>query len=62
MDDPHANMNVLLYQDNNKPISQTLRNASHDLRPEPRNPQVAVSLWNNSTIDPNVQNGNLFAC
>jgi hypothetical protein len=33
-------------------VGQSLRNASYDLRSEPANPQVAVSPWFNSTIEP----------
>lgn len=29
----------------------SLRNASHDLRSEPSNPRYKVSIWNNATID-----------
>ena len=32
----------------------SLRNSSWDLRSEPPNPQVAVSPWQNSTIEPNL--------
>jgi len=35
-------------------VGQSLRNASWDLRSEPANPQVAVSPWFNSTIEPDV--------
>jgi hypothetical protein len=30
---------------------QSLRNASHDLRSEPSNPRYKVSIWNNATIE-----------
>ena len=30
---------------------QSLRNASHDLRSEPKNPRLKVSIWSNSTIE-----------
>ena len=30
---------------------QSLRNASHDLRSEPTNPRYKVGIWNNSTIE-----------
>jgi hypothetical protein len=40
-------------------VGQSLRNASHDLRSEPANPQVAVSPWFNSTIEPDT-NRKLF--
>eukprot|EP00798_Chlamydomonas_sp_ICE-L_P032769 gene32769-33832_t len=33
---------------------QSLRNASHDLRSEPSNPRYKVSIWNNSTIEPDL--------
>ena len=33
-------------------VGQSLRNASWDLRSEPPNPQVQVSPWQNSTIEP----------
>ena len=33
-------------------VGQTLRNANWDLRSEPPNPQVSVSVFNNSTIEP----------
>lgn len=33
---------------------QSLRNASHDLRQEPSNPRYKVSIWNNSTIEPDL--------
>jgi hypothetical protein len=32
-------------------VGQSLRNASHDLRSEPPNPQVIVSPWNMTTIE-----------
>jgi len=35
-------------------VGQSLRNASHDLRSEFANPQVAVSPWFNSTIEPDI--------
>jgi len=35
-------------------VGQSLRNASWDLRSEPPNPQVGVSPWLNSTIEPDV--------
>tara|TARA_B100001094_G_C18115951_1_gene764016 strand:+ start:755 stop:1402 length:648 start_codon:yes stop_codon:yes gene_type:complete len=34
--------------------SQTLRNASHDIRSEPPNPQKDVCAWNNTTISPDM--------
>ena len=33
-------------------VGQTLRNANYQLRSEPSNPQVKVSPWNMTTIDP----------
>jgi hypothetical protein len=33
-------------------VGQTLRNANYQLRSEPANPQVPVSVFNNSTIEP----------
>lgn len=35
-------------------VSSSLRNASHDLRSEVPNPQVPVSLWMQSTIQPDI--------
>jgi hypothetical protein len=35
-------------------VGQSLRNASWDLRSTPPNPQMAVSIFNNSTIEPDV--------
>jgi hypothetical protein len=35
-------------------IGQSLKNASWDLRSEPANPQVAVSIFNNSTYQPDL--------
>jgi hypothetical protein len=35
-------------------VGQSLRNASWDLRSEPANPQVTVSPWFNSTIEPDI--------
>ena len=35
-------------------VGQTLRNANYQLRSEPANPQVPVSVFNNSTIEPDV--------
>jgi len=35
-------------------VGQSLRNANWDLRSEPPNPQVSVSVFNNSTIEPDV--------
>lgn len=36
-------------------VGQSLRNANLQLRPEPANPQVGVSPWNQSTIEPDLQ-------
>ncbi len=33
-------------------VGQTLRNANYQLRSEPPNPQVKISPWNQTTIDP----------
>ena len=33
-------------------IGQSLRNANYQLRSDPPNPQVKVSIWNQSTIEP----------
>lgn len=33
-------------------VGQTLRNPNYQLRSEPPNPQVKVSVWNETTIDP----------
>jgi hypothetical protein len=35
-------------------VGQSLRNANYQLRSEPPNPQVPVSVFNNSTIEPDV--------
>ena len=35
-------------------VGQSLRNGSWDVRSEPANPQVAISPWFNSTIEPDV--------
>jgi hypothetical protein len=35
-------------------VGQSLRNANYQLRSEPANPQVPVSVFNNSTIEPDV--------
>lgn len=35
-------------------VGQSIRNASWDVRSEPANPQVALSPWFNSTIEPDV--------
>lgn len=36
-------------------IGQSLRNANQQLRSEPSNPQSQVSIWNQSTIEPDLQ-------
>lgn len=35
-------------------IGQSLRNANYQLRSDPPNPQVKVSIWNQTTIEPDV--------
>jgi hypothetical protein len=35
-------------------VGQSLRNANYQLRSEPANPQVPVSVFNISTIEPDV--------
>ena len=40
-------------------VGQSLRNANYQLRSEPPNPQVAVSVFSNSTIEPDVNRRNL---
>jgi len=35
-------------------VGQSLRNANHDLRSDPPNPQVIVSPWLNTTISPDL--------
>jgi hypothetical protein len=35
-------------------VGQTLRNANRQLRSEPPNPQVKVSPWNQTTIEPDI--------
>ena len=35
-------------------VGQSLRNANYQLRSEPPNPQVAVSVFNQTTIEPDV--------
>ena len=39
-------------------VGQSLRNANYQLRSEPANPQVPVSVFNNSTIEPDVNRRN----
>lgn len=36
-------------------VGQSLRNANQQLRSEPSNPQSQVSIWNQSTIEPDLQ-------
>lgn len=36
-------------------VGQSLRNANQQLRSEPPNPQMQVSVWNQSTIEPDLQ-------
>lgn len=36
-------------------VGQSLRNANQQLRSEPSNPQMQVSVWNQSTIEPDLQ-------
>jgi len=40
-------------------VGQSLRNANYQLRSEPPNPQVAVSVFNQTTIEPDVNRRNL---
>jgi hypothetical protein len=40
-------------------VGQTLRNANYQLRSEPPNPQVPVSVFLNSTIEPDVNRRSL---
>ena len=40
-------------------VGQSLRNANYQLRSEPPNPQVPVSVFQNSTIEPDVNRRNL---
>jgi hypothetical protein len=35
-------------------VGQSLRNGNLQLRSEPSNPQVPISIFNNSTIEPDV--------
>jgi hypothetical protein len=35
-------------------IGQSMRNANYQLRSDPPNPQVKVSIWNQSTIEPDI--------
>jgi len=49
-----ANVNLLKagYHIGIDTIGQTLRNANLQIRSEPPNPQMSVSIWNQSTIEP----------
>ena len=40
-------------------VGQSMRNANYQLRSEPPNPQVAVSVFNQSTIEPDINRRNL---
>lgn len=40
-------------------VGQTLRNANYQLRSEPANPQVPVSVFNNTTIEPDMNRRDL---
>lgn len=40
-------------------VGQSLRNANYQLRSEPANPQVAVSVFNQTTIEPDANRRNL---
>jgi hypothetical protein len=40
-------------------IGQSLRNANYQLRSDPPNPQVKVSIWNQSTIEPDANRRSL---
>lgn len=40
-------------------VGQSLRNANYQLRSEPPNPQVPVSVFNNSTIEPDINRRDL---
>ncbi len=40
-------------------VGQSLRNANYQLRSEPANPQVPVSVFNNSTIEPDMNRRDL---
>lgn len=40
-------------------VGQSLRNANYQFRSEPPNPQVAVSVFNQTTIEPDVNRRNL---
>ena len=40
-------------------VGESLRNANYQLRSEPPNPQVSVSVFNNSTIEPDINRRDL---
>lgn len=40
-------------------VGQSLRNGNYQFRSEPPNPQMPVSIWNQSTIEPDVNRRNL---
>jgi hypothetical protein len=40
-------------------IGQSMRNANYQLRSDPPNPQVKVSIWNQSTIEPDINRRSL---
>ena len=40
-------------------VGQSMRNANHQIRSEPANPQNAVSIWNSSTISPDISHRTL---
>jgi hypothetical protein len=40
-------------------VGQSLRNGNYQFRSEPPNPQMPVSVWNQSTIEPDVNRRNL---
>ena len=50
-----ANINLLKagYHIGIDTIGQSLRNSNLQIRSEPPNPQMDVSIWNKSTIEPN---------
>lgn len=42
-------------------IGQSMRNSNLSIRPEPPNPQLVVSPWNNSTIAPDLTRKDVFS-
>jgi hypothetical protein len=40
-------------------VGQSMRNANLQLRSEPPNPQVSVTVFNNSTIEPDINRRDL---